>query len=733
MVRIYVDTRAKFEQLIGDVHHADLLTFDTETNGLDLWGGHSLVGLSVYAGGNSYYLPIAHGEGVFTPPNKNKANIKHTAATNAAMDIHRVLNPYYNIPSDWIDELKTVWSTPSTHLAHNAQFDLTVLAHAGFPKPKRCLDTMLGAYTLFTDWRRAWFTMPDTGGIEAGNMRLKWLARLFRLVTLENGAIGDESALYTGLETLRDLLTVHVDPSAKEDQTSLFDVDKIPGAIIPLEAKKHLWALPGEVVAEYAMMDVELTYTLHTKFLILLEKWDNVPLYNHLCDVNYYVAWRMYMTGYTLDTDGAQAMQEQAAARLNELIAEACTLTGLRDFNPNSASQLKDYLHSIGLKVASTNKKTLAPHKADVPLLPLIAELRSVGKLSSTYLKNWLDRSDVQNDGKIHPSFKVWGTSTGRWSGDLQQVPQQVNNWLAPKKLLKAVDPTRFFFEVDYSTLELRVGAWVAETLLGKGHDLTMTNLILEGTDMHAYTRDKVGIPGILLKGDVTVDNAARWLQNARVILDNPTNTDILEAFMAKARSVAKTTNFAIMYGSGAKGLSEGLEIPYPLADQILKGWRRTYPAIPNAMRKLTAIAKTTRPAPDGTGAFNYITYPLGDWGLIKKFDYYKQEYRNKVMGDAFASMVQGTASLIVSASALEICQKYPDEMMLMHSAIHDSLEPSIPAQHLHILKDIGSIMCNWDVHPGLTVNFEYVPPGGAWGEKQEIEDLDAFIAKYQR
>jgi DNA polymerase-1 len=597
-------------------------------------------------------------------------------------------------------------------VAHNAQFDLTVLAQAGFDLPTRTYDTMLGAYVLFTHWRGALFTMPDTGEKERGNMQLKWLGRMFGLAAkAEYGLTGDEAELQEAAYALQDKINVGY----------------------ALDIKKHLWALPVEAVAPYAMMDVELTYKLHEKLSGLLEKWQNRDLYERLSDVQINVAYRMSKTGLRVNTSQAALMIETGEKQLETLREAAQTESGLSGFNPASPKQIKEYLASIGISVPSTDKTTIKDLSKRVPLMQIVKDYRDTNKLVNTYIRKWHNAAE-HAQGLIHPSLNAAFVKTGRWSssnaytGNLQNIPRNTAKALAPKSLLQACNPDWWLFEIDYSGLEMCIGAWVAETLIGKGEDLTITHLIENGEDMHAYTRDTVGVPELLLGGDVTEDRARAWLEANGVNL-NKLKTDVVSAFMTEARTKAKTANFLIMYGGGVPALTDTLGIDAQTATRILAGWHRAYPAIPAAMEKLENAAKTYRnETGDGPGKYAYVRYPLDEFALIRKYHYYSLYDQQKEARNCFNSVTQGTAGGITVLSADRISRAYPyDAGLKLHLTVHDSVLLSLPPGGLSNLRPICDLMTDWNVRPRLNVDVEAVPPGGGWADKRAINDLEAF------
>ena len=147
--------------------------------------------------------------------------------------------------------------------------------------------------------------------------------------------------------------------------------------------------------------------------------------------------------------------------------------------------------------------------------------------------------------GRIHASFKMTGTRTGRFScskPNLQQIPRDK----VFRALFKAPEG-RTFVIADYSQMELRVAAIVA-------HEGKLLEAYKEGKDTHAITA------GMLL---------------------NKKPEDVTK----QERQLAKAVNFGLLYGQGAKGLKDyasssyGVDISESEAKDYRDAWFKAYPA----------------------------------------------------------------------------------------------------------------------------------------------------------
>lgn len=713
MTRILVNTETKLQTCIEAIEASSIVTFDTETNGLDLWNKHHMVGIAFYCDFNktSYYVPFAHGVGEFYPTTKTAVNAKKAKLTN---ERYKELDLQFNqLPDHRVfGELDFVLTPDKTYLCHNAQFDLTALLMHGVDlQGATVYDTMLAARVLYSDFNRSYFKMPDTGERERGSNGLKWLARLFGLVRADSaGNVGEEQVPYDEIKWLYHCLGK---------------------GTLNLDKKRHLWTLKPETVAPYACMDVELTYRLHTILLEHLASWRQTSVYILMCEHQINVAWRMNRTGFLID-------HERGNELLSEYESERARLMTHIDFNINSGQQIDAYAKRLNVNLPRTpkgnpkaDKNTLKKYQDRLPFARNILAVRSLDKNVKTYIEKWLNVTTPNTP--LHFNFNVLGTVTGRWSSDGQQTPKDTKLKYNPKKLLLPVNPDHCIVEIDYSQLEMRVGAWVAETIVGGGVDMTLTNLILDGVDMHAYTRDNAGIVDILLNGKSIEDYMNEYNQVG--LSDFTCEDEMNYAFMQHARQLSKVPNFAAMYGGGWQALTDILEnITETQARDIMDGWKETYPTIVRAMTVLTGQAMEWRykpsvidkiadvPPPRGVHiaqpSYQYIQYPAEIVPFIRKWSYYSEKDKNEKSKDAFNSIVQGTSGFICVESINRVLKHAPK--LTIHATVHDSLICSLPKGTLDIgIPAITQIMTDWPINPPLACDVEVSPVGKSWGDKE--------------
>ncbi|KKK68687.1 hypothetical protein LCGC14_2941550 [marine sediment metagenome] len=167
-----------------------------------------------------------------------------------------------------------------------------------------------------------------------------------------------------------------------------------------------------------------------------------------------------------------------------------------------------------------TSEEILADVATTHPVVPLITEHRELSKLLSTYIEPVLEKTDTT--GRVHTSFLQTSTATGRLSSEnpnLQNIPK-TSKWAKPLRACFIAMRGYHFVSFDYSQIELRILAHVTK-------DPNLTQIFHENKDIHTLTAARVlGIP----------------LRNVG----------------EKERALAKTLNFGVIYGMGARAFSCG-------------------------------------------------------------------------------------------------------------------------------------------------------------------------------
>ena len=355
------------------------------------------------------------------------------------------------------------------------------------------------------------------------------------------------------------------------DVTSKSEIDKIVfnylGEIISsneeIYGKGAKRSLPTQEVLNSYIAKIAASI-LEVKPLMIkrLEEENMLDLYKNIEIKVARVLANMEFEGIHVSKKALDKMSHEFDERIKTLEASIYTLAG-SEFNIASPKQLGVVLfEDLGLPPIkktktgySTAVEVLEQLQHSHEIIPLIMEYRTLTKLNSTYAKGLV--KDITREGKIHTRYEQTLTQTGRLSSvnpNLQNIPTRIEEG---KKIRKAFIPAsndRVILSIDYSQIELRVLAHIAQ-------DKGMIDAFKHDVDIHTKTASDVnGVP-----------------------LDEVTPT---------MRREAKAVNFGIVYGISDFGLSNNLGITRKRAKEFIEKYLETFKGVDKYMTDIVEFAK---------------------------------------------------------------------------------------------------------------------------------------------
>lgn len=229
--------------------------------------------------------------------------------------------------------------------------------------------------------------------------------------------------------------------------------------------------------------------------------------------------------------------------------------------NLDSPSQVREALARLGLVVEDTREGTLQKLSRRHPVIEALLEHRGLSRSLSSYGENILSFVNPST-GRIHADFRQIGTPTGRLttsSPSLQQIPHSVEY----RQCFRAPDGRKLIV-ADYSQIEMRVIADIAK-------DEALLQAFDQGADLHRSTASKMfGVP--------------------------------LDQVSKRQRESAKGLNYGFVYGMGAEGLSNRLEISLKEAEGLIEQYFAAYPGIARWLNQAADTAVRTRESRTITG-----------------------------------------------------------------------------------------------------------------------------------
>ncbi len=315
---------------------------------------------------------------------------------------------------------------------------------------------------------------------------------------------------------------------------------------VPALALSYLGKTTGGTPEE----NVGILYELYGVLNSLLEEQHVSKLYYEIELPLSYVLAKMENCGFRVDKEGLEAFGISLSSELDILIQRIYELAG-HEFNINSPKQLGTVLFEELMLPAQKKTKTGYSTNVDVleklspyhPIIDEILEYRTVSKLKSTYADGLLKVMD--ENGIIHTSFNQTVTATGRLSStepNLQNIPVRTERGRELRRFFIAKESNRVLIDADYSQIELRILAAIAE-------DERMISAFSSGEDIHTLTAS--GVFGV----------------------------DI-ESVTPELRRRAKAVNFGIVYGIGDFTLSQDIGVPRAVAKKYIEGYLANYPGV---------------------------------------------------------------------------------------------------------------------------------------------------------
>jgi DNA polymerase-1 len=522
-----IDSLPKLKKLAVEMSKLEEFAFDTETNTLKVNGENSefkIVDITMSWGEyNNYDIPLGH---------------------IRTEDIGRQL--YIDTV---VKYLKPIFEDSSKRIiGHNLKYDMHVLSRIGIHiKTEDLYDTMI----------MSWLCNENTpNGLKD--------------VTKEKFKV-DQTHFNDALESVTK--EIKKEYGLKASNKATFDLTLIDDG------------------CSYAIDDAFYTFQLYEVFLDLMEKENMAEIYEKVYKKFLRVLYTMEEQGVTIDRNHLGDMIKESSEDLENLKYKMFELAGV-EFEPTSNQQLAELLFgyqkldregnisknindniikmSFGFSPISYTKGG-APQtnlycitkisqkdfkskrkKEGVELCNCLLEYKKLAKLKTAFM----DGLDVQiyDDNKVHCSFNIIGTDSGRIScqnPNLQQLPKAEDNdkYQIRSLFIGSIDEEtgkrKKIISSDFSNLEMRVLAHFSE-------DKKLLDMFANNDDAHGST-------------------AVNMFE-----LDcKPTE---VKKKYPHLRQAAKVINFMLMYGGGAYTLYQNLkDDPYSPIDLGSKNYLEEY------------------------------------------------------------------------------------------------------------------------------------------------------------
>lgn len=352
-----------------------------------------------------------------------------------------------------------------------------------------------------------------------------------------------------------------------------------------------------EQFCTYCLRDTEVERTIYRRLL----RFPVTPFERSLEALDARINERGVLTDLEL-TEAAVAIDEEAGARN---LAEMQKLTGLD--NPNSVSQLKDWLESVGVFVNSLNKATVSDLRDRLPdpTTRRVLQLRQLlGKTSTKKYQAILDAAC--EDHRIRGLLQYYGAGrTGRWAGRRVQLQNLAQNHLDDIDKVRELVRGR-----DLETLEMAfdsvpdvLSQLIRTALIAKpGHTFLVADYAAIEARVIAY------LAGEQWRMNVFADGGDIYCSSASQMFKVPV---VKHGINGHLRQKGKIAELACGYGGGAGALrafgADKMGLTEEEMQNIVTQWRQASPTIPKFWSDAEKAAKRALENPGRT-----FTLPCG-------------------------------------------------------------------------------------------------------------------------
>ena len=385
---------------------------------------------------------------------------------------------------------------------------------------------------------------------------------------------------------------------------------------------------------------------------------------------------RMEAAGVKMDPYRLGEITARVRDRADELTDRIHELAG-GTFTIGSTQQLAEVLFSrLGLEPLrkgktgySTDARVLRSLRDAHAIVPAVEEWRELTKLLNTYLDPLPHYIDART-GRLHTTFNQLVASTGRLSSNnpnLQNIPIRTELGAEIRACFVAEDGAQLVV-ADYSQIELRLMASFSQ-------EPALIDAYHRGEDVHRVTAAAVaGIP--------------------------------VEEVTKQQRDRAKATNFGIMYGLSAFGLSEQVEIPQDEARAFIEAYFAKYPRVKEFRERVIAQA-----VQDG-----YVTTLYGRRRALPELR--SSRYNERSLGERLAvnTILQGTAADVIKMAMVRMDGELEERGLAARLVlqVHDELVVEAPEAEVEAVKPLmRAAMCEvCEIDPAMEVE---IGSGGDW------------------
>ena len=422
-----------------------------------------------------------------------------------------------------------------------------------------------------------------------------------------------------------------------------------------------------------------------------------------------YLGTRMNLTEIARYESEIAVYEEEYLQKLRDIVCDA-------NFNPNSAKDLTKilggaipvdeedlvYTDNGALSVRKEWAASMAQDpkylgtETDGPsvtgsFFEALLIYRAAQKARTTFLKNLRELSGI--DGRIHTSFHLNGTSTGRLSSsnmNLQNIPLWLGRYsrgdkvIVPgwniKKLFIPSDDDHVFFQLDIAAAEIRV-------LCAYAQDEKLLQALDEGLDIHSFIASHIFEPSY-----------------AEFMAGKDSDPHIKHL-----RTAAKRVVFGTLYGAGSYKIAQQIfgtlstheeerERQIKFAQDTIDMFFARFPTVNTYVTSTQKEVKTGGRVRTFFGRYRRFSFAAGgrnSWKL-----------RMAAEREAVNFKIQSTSSDLVLSQLIEVDKHFHEIGGKVLLTVHDSIAGEIRREHVPEMK---AFFDHWIVER-IQEQFDWMP-----------------------
>jgi DNA polymerase-1 len=404
--------------------------------------------------------------------------------------------------------------------------------------------------------------------------------------------------------------------------------------------------VPIDVATRYVHLDARWTWMLYQRMWRMIKNQEDLLKCFNLDSEVLRILMLMEDEGILVDSRQLKLLGKELDAKIREIIlgiSEHAFVGFNPDSNPHKQALLFNKKREGGLALKpykktargapSVDEESLQHLKSQHPVIPLLLEYAETKKLKSTYVEGLIPKL---NNSKLHPSFHLHRTTTGRLSSsnpNLQNIPRSSSI----RGLFVAPDDHQLLV-ADYDQIELRVMAMFSQ-------DKQMMRIFQTNEDIHAGA--------------------------AALLFGKPA-----DEVTSEERQIGKGANFLTAYGGGYMKLARTTGIPEAFARDMINRYYEQFSGITIWKREVIAQARRN----------GYVSTLAGRRRRLPDIKSNNDELRSRAERQAVNAVVQGSAADLCKQAMVDIYKLLKGTGANLLVQVHDELVVAVPE---NIIEDL--------------------------------------------